>query len=42
MELLMKTVVKFMLAKLAENCMKDLLSTVPQLGIDNHAWSQTI
>ena len=42
MESLVKTVIKFMLVKLAENCMKDLLSTEPQLGIDNHAQSQTI
>ena len=42
MELLVKTVIKFMLVKLAENCMKDLPNTEPQLGIDNHARSQTI
>ena len=42
MELLVKTAIKFMLVKLADKCMKDLLSTEPQLGIDNHARSQTI
>ena len=42
MESLVKTVIKFMLVKLAESCVKDLLSTELQLGIDNHARSQTI
>ena len=34
MELLVKSVIKFILVKPA-NCMKDLLSTEPQLGIDS-------
>ena len=42
MALLLKTAIKFMLVKPAENCTKYLLSIGPQLGKDNHALSQTI